>query len=264
MSDGATGDWWNDVKAIIKDGYRNWNVYNARSSRTEFWIWIIHAWLLIAVSMWLEIVIQGMGLVFLIPFVPSIAMWVRRIHDTGHRIWWCFIPGIGGVINLVLLLSGTNHSEERWARPSALQNVVPNSKRAAIENPESFPAPISPTPPEDMNWPPPRKSSGYTGLTGWYKDPSGRHKKRYFDGSQWTEQVRPTPVSTTSAQHLSGNSHDTRKPTRDTQSHDVSPDKLKSGSEELLRQFKNFAELYEKGLLTDDEYAEVKRRLLNR
>jgi uncharacterized membrane protein YhaH (DUF805 family) len=103
------------VWSVILDGYRNWNVYNARSTRKEFWLWSFHAWLFVVALTPFE----NTNAVFLMlfPIVPSIAMWVRRIHDTGHRIWWCLIPGFGGIINVVLLLTKTNQIEKRWVRP---------------------------------------------------------------------------------------------------------------------------------------------------
>ena len=106
---------WNQFVLTIKDGYRNWNVYSARSSRKEFWLWALHVWIVaIALSSSNN---ENLAVLIFIPIVPSIAMWVRRIHDTGHRIWWCVIPGIGGIINVVLLLSKTDVNESRWLRP---------------------------------------------------------------------------------------------------------------------------------------------------
>jgi hypothetical protein len=31
---------------------------------------------------------------------------------------------------------------------------------------------------------------------GWYKDPTGHHQTRYWDGTRWTDQVGDTRVST--------------------------------------------------------------------
>jgi uncharacterized membrane protein YhaH (DUF805 family) len=106
---------WNEFVSTIRDGYRNWNVYSARSSRKEFWLWAVHAWIVISAISLLNN--DTLSFLILIPLVPSIAMWVRRIHDTGHRIWWCFIPAIGGIINFVLLVSKTDPQETRWVRP---------------------------------------------------------------------------------------------------------------------------------------------------
>jgi uncharacterized membrane protein YhaH (DUF805 family) len=122
---------------IIKNGYRDWKKYNARSSRREFWLWTLHVVLIIYPTI---LIVEGpsafssasetssggsgttgtvLGFLFMFPIVPSIAMWVRRIHDTGHRIWRCFIPLVGIFINIALLCSPTNLEENRWSRTTS-------------------------------------------------------------------------------------------------------------------------------------------------
>ena len=115
---------------IIKNGWLDWRKYNARSSRREFWLWALHVVLIIYPAIFL---LQGpkafsdpnqsnepadtiIGFGILIFLVPSLSMWVRRIHDTGHRIWWCLIPFVGVIINIVLLCSRTDLEENRWTR----------------------------------------------------------------------------------------------------------------------------------------------------
>lgn len=109
---------------VIKNGYSDWRKYNARSSRREFWLWTLHIFLIFLImglfanqadgaGGGVEAVIAVLGWILI---VPSIAMWVRRIHDSGHRIWWCFIPGVGFFINLWFLLSPTDFKENRWSR----------------------------------------------------------------------------------------------------------------------------------------------------
>lgn len=113
---------WSDFLSILRDGYRNWNIYSARSSRKEFWMWALHVWLAAIATTSLENSIEGASLLFLLPLIPSFAMFVRRIHDTGHRVWWCIMPFLGGIISLVLLLSATDTTETRWVRPEERPN----------------------------------------------------------------------------------------------------------------------------------------------
>ena len=111
---------------VIKSGYRDWKKYSARSSRREFWLWALHVFL---ITIPFNIVTAALPtdsgvntlleILMLIPIVPSLAMWVRRIHDTGHRIWWCFIPLVGSIMNIVFLCSETNISETRWSRTTS-------------------------------------------------------------------------------------------------------------------------------------------------
>ena len=107
-----------DFLSVIRDGYRNWKVFSARSTRKEYWLWQLHFYLHLYLVAWLTTPLGDfgailMGLFFLAAIIPSISMAVRRIHDTGHRFWWNFIPLVG----LYLTLVATNELETRWARP---------------------------------------------------------------------------------------------------------------------------------------------------
>ena len=99
--------------------------YSARSSRREFWLWTLHVFLIavplnmVTAAFPADSTASNLLLILYIPIVPSLAMWVRRIHDTGHRIWWCFIPLVGSIMNTVFLCSETNISEKRWSRTTS-------------------------------------------------------------------------------------------------------------------------------------------------
>jgi uncharacterized membrane protein YhaH (DUF805 family) len=45
--------------------------------------------------------------------LPSIAVAVRRIHDTDHAGWWIFAP----IINLVFALRAGDFGENRFGPP---------------------------------------------------------------------------------------------------------------------------------------------------
>ena len=102
----------NDARTAIVSGYRNWRIFNARSSRREFWWFALFVWLVSVVVVYLDVEILYWLFAFVLAPVP--AVWVRRIHDTGHRVWWCVIPVVGGILNLVFLLSPTDVNETRW------------------------------------------------------------------------------------------------------------------------------------------------------
>jgi len=105
---------------VIKSGYRDWSKFSARSSRREFWLWSLHVFL---ISLVLNLLGQTsenaeavVGIFLLPTVVASVAMCVRRIHDTGNQAWWCLIP----LANVVLLCSDTDVNEKRWSRTSPL------------------------------------------------------------------------------------------------------------------------------------------------
>lgn len=52
-------------------------------------------------------------------FLPSLAVLVRRLHDTNHSGWWVLlicIPIFGGIWLLILLLTGSD-DENRYGLP---------------------------------------------------------------------------------------------------------------------------------------------------
>ncbi len=96
--------------------------FQGRARRAEYWMFVVFQILVyIAVAIVGMIVSGGdtnstaasalMGLVSLGLLIPSIAVTVRRLHDTNRTGWWIFIsliPVIGGLWLLVLtVLDGT-------------------------------------------------------------------------------------------------------------------------------------------------------------
>jgi len=99
---------------------RKYADFNGRSRRKEYWMFtlfviLIYLALFIAGALLAAVVAKdshgAAGLVFLAPFylfclamfIPSLAVGVRRLHDTGKSGWWFligFIP-LGGLVLLV-------------------------------------------------------------------------------------------------------------------------------------------------------------------
>jgi uncharacterized membrane protein YhaH (DUF805 family) len=86
-------------------------VFEGRASRTEYWMFSLFN-LLIAIALgFLESIIGTGGAIYglyaLLILIPSIAVTVRRLHDTSRSGWWlliAFLPLIGTIILLVLLV----------------------------------------------------------------------------------------------------------------------------------------------------------------
>ena len=90
---------------------RQYAVFEGRARRKEYWMFYL--WhLIIAVALYVLESIAGSG-GFILTFyqfavlLPSIAVSVRRLHDTGRSGWWLligFIPVIGPIVFLVFML----------------------------------------------------------------------------------------------------------------------------------------------------------------
>lgn len=96
----------------ISSGFRNYVGFSGRASRSEFWYWILFT---VLVSIALTIIDLGIlgtssnvnpfsSIWSLITFLPSLAIGVRRLHDTDRSGWWwliAFIPVIGIIVLIV-------------------------------------------------------------------------------------------------------------------------------------------------------------------
>ena len=108
-------DWW---KKVILDNYVN---FSGRARRAEYWYFTLMHWLIIIslglLSVILSAIFKNSDLVsiplilivlyFLATFLPSLAVLVRRLHDTGKSGWWILAPAIpivGNIASIVLFV----------------------------------------------------------------------------------------------------------------------------------------------------------------
>jgi uncharacterized membrane protein YhaH (DUF805 family) len=101
--------------------------FSGRASRTEFWMFTL-------VNLVIELVLTfidyhtgmlnlttGLGLLSgiyaLAVLLPSVAVTVRRLHDTSRSGWWILIsliPIIGGLVLLVFLVLDSKPETNAW------------------------------------------------------------------------------------------------------------------------------------------------------
>jgi len=99
-----------NFQTAIRSGFQNYANFKGRASRAEYWWWTLFSLIVnVAFSS-----IAGIGeLASLIILLPSIAVAVRRMHDTDHAGWWIFAP----IINLVFALRSGDFGENRFGPP---------------------------------------------------------------------------------------------------------------------------------------------------
>ena len=102
-------------------GLRRYADFSGRSRRREYWMFaLINVGIIVALTV-LDAVTGSLsesagigllsGLYCLAALVPSIAVSVRRLHDTGKSAWWILIgliPLVGGIIALVFMATPGN------------------------------------------------------------------------------------------------------------------------------------------------------------
>lgn len=95
------------IIAAYKDAWVNWKNFSGRSRRSAYWYAflanIIIAFVLGFLSGLVDVLSILTSLYSLAFLVPSIALAVRRLHDTGHSGWWYLIAltGIGCIVLLI-------------------------------------------------------------------------------------------------------------------------------------------------------------------
>ncbi|HMJ31878.1 MAG TPA: DUF805 domain-containing protein [Xanthobacteraceae bacterium] len=94
----------------ISSGFRNYVGFSGRAARSEFWYWILFTVLVGIVTSIIDFGVLSSNLTpfssiwSLVTFLPSLAMGVRRLHDTDRSGWWwllSFIPLIGIIVLIV-------------------------------------------------------------------------------------------------------------------------------------------------------------------
>jgi uncharacterized membrane protein YhaH (DUF805 family) len=120
-----------DFGQAIKSGFSNYVNFKARATRSEFWFWNLFTTLagigaaMVDVAIWTT-TDSSVALVgdawSLAVFLPTIAVAVRRLHDTDRSGWWLFlffVPLIGGIVLIVwFCFKGT--PRYNWFGPNPL------------------------------------------------------------------------------------------------------------------------------------------------
>jgi uncharacterized membrane protein YhaH (DUF805 family) len=109
---------------------KKYAVFSGRARRKEFWMFFLfYLIIVIALSIieWM-IGLPGIlsGLYSLALLIPSIAVTVRRLHDTGRSGWWWFIgfvPVIGFIVLLIFMVLDSAPGDNQYG---------PNPKAGAV------------------------------------------------------------------------------------------------------------------------------------
>jgi uncharacterized membrane protein YhaH (DUF805 family) len=94
---------------------RNYAVFDGRARRKEYWFYVLFtfvACLLLAAPGGIPA-----ALYWLATLVPTFAVTVRRLHDTGRSGWWyllILIPLVGGIVLLVFWLQRGTQGRNRY------------------------------------------------------------------------------------------------------------------------------------------------------
>lgn len=116
-------NWFLDV---MKNKYAT---FTGRARRKEFWMYfLVVAIIEIALSIILSILglIGGVFVIIgsfitvlfgLAIIIPTLALWMRRLHDTGKSGWWLLIniiPVVGSIVLLIFALLDSQPGDNKY------------------------------------------------------------------------------------------------------------------------------------------------------
>lgn len=120
------------VKICVGKKYAD---FSTRASRKEFWSFALFYWFLclamFMISILVDVVFEhsfqmfrlmvGVSVIIaLLLMVPTYAVCVRRLHDTGRSGWWIllyFIPCIGAIALLIMLCLKSDEDNKYGPKP---------------------------------------------------------------------------------------------------------------------------------------------------
>ena len=108
---------------------KKYTVVSGRARRKEYWMFVLFN-IIIAIAIgFVEGLVGSPGIIGMIyclaVLVPSVAVSVRRLHDTGRSGWWvlvAFVPLIGAIVLIVFMVLDGQEDENEYG---------PNPKSAA-------------------------------------------------------------------------------------------------------------------------------------
>jgi uncharacterized membrane protein YhaH (DUF805 family) len=118
----------NGWKVVVLQRYTQ---FVGRAGRAEFWWFELASFIIVTVLSILgraSVVFSVLGLIYaLAVLVPSIAVGVRRLHDTGRSGWWLLmllVPLVGLIVLLVFFVSEGTPGPNQYGPPAPTEPVL--------------------------------------------------------------------------------------------------------------------------------------------
>lgn len=111
------------------EALKKYAVFSGRARRKEYWMYTLFVSIFYVVFLGIGLAVKQplIGVLFYLAIlVPSLAVSVRRLHDTGRSGGWIFIglvPLVGAIVMLVFLCSDSESGANKFG---------PNPKEAPV------------------------------------------------------------------------------------------------------------------------------------
>lgn len=104
----------------VKQCFTRYSQFQGRAARPEYWWFALFVLVVTAAARILGDVVNAITV--LVTILPSIAVGVRRLHDTGRRGFWLllsFVPIVGWIIVLIFLIQPGSPGPNAYGPPDA-------------------------------------------------------------------------------------------------------------------------------------------------
>lgn len=131
--------------ACYKDMWVNWNNFSGRTRRSGYWYAVLANFLVALLLSLAVAAVDPLSIILdiyqLVVLVPSIALGVRRLHDTGHSGLWylLMLTGIGAIVLLVWFCKDSGPDNKYGPSPKGYR-AAPGGYPAGPEGYPSYPS----------------------------------------------------------------------------------------------------------------------------
>ena len=122
---------------------KKYAVFTGRARRAEYWYFVLFNLIISLILAIIDNIIWGSqngmmvlsGLYGLAVLIPSLAVAVRRLHDTGKSGWWiliALIPVIGASWLIILFIYDSNYGDNRFGPNPKGVTAAPSNPTPAV------------------------------------------------------------------------------------------------------------------------------------
>lgn len=122
-----------DLAEAVQTFVQKYAVFSGRAPRSEYWwfhlsLGLVYGFFVtLAMALRSELLLGLAVLVVVVALLPSYAVTVRRLHDTGRSAWhllWSFVP-LGWLVLLYFMVQRSEEGENRYGRELGTLPSVP-------------------------------------------------------------------------------------------------------------------------------------------